>query len=102
MSAKHTPGPWEAWKTSDLMSADQFAIRAGDKRRGIVAECGHEANARLIAAAPELLAVAYLARELLGWIPDEGAFKEGTEAGDCASKLDELLRVAIAKAKPNG
>lgn len=46
--SEHTPGPWSAEP-----SARGFEITAGDRRIG---EAHDEANARLIAAAPELLA----------------------------------------------
>lgn len=55
METKHTPGPWRYESTSGsnyariFLSADEGD---GDNLRGY---CG-EANARLIAAAPELLA----------------------------------------------
>ncbi len=56
---KHTPGPW---KTQRHISLDRLEIRDADGRR--IAECAmdfpmsaktHEANAHLIAAAPDLL-----------------------------------------------
>ena len=56
---KHTPGPW---KTQPHISLDRLEIRDADGRR--IAECAmdfpmsaktHDANASLIAAAPELL-----------------------------------------------
>ena len=66
MSAAHTPGPWVAKHAADK-SGDIGIVGDG----GCVAECFHEirksyegayaeclANARLIAAAPELLAFA--------------------------------------------
>lgn len=60
--SEHTPGPWTV---SDKNSYDDFNIRDGDKR--VVAQAIHPwtvdnaadevaANARLIAAAPDLLA----------------------------------------------
>ena len=64
MSAKHTPGPWEwdgnpcsydrdneapwLWQ-APWKSRDSFPILSGSIK------CGEEANARLIAAAPDLL-----------------------------------------------
>lgn len=57
--AKHTPGPW---KTQTHISLDRLEIRDADGRR--IAECAmdfpmsaktHDANAHLIAAAPEML-----------------------------------------------
>lgn len=64
MSTSHTPGPWRAveWTCHDATS-----VLAGDRQQ--IAECsgfGRDtresaiADARLIAAAPELLAVAQL------------------------------------------
>ena len=59
MEKKHTPGPW---KTQMHISLDRMEIRDANGRR--IAECAmvfpmsaktHDANARLIAAAPELL-----------------------------------------------
>lgn len=59
MEKKHTPGPW---KTQMHISLDRMEIRDANGRR--IAECAmvfpmsaktHEANASLIAAAPELL-----------------------------------------------
>jgi len=62
MSSKHTPGPW----TVEIEDCDDFAFSRGmvyDATNGIVAEVyAHtdmpttEANARLLAAAPDLLA----------------------------------------------
>ena len=60
MSTKHTPGPWElvsrGWNGQFIYGIDERA-----KGRRFIAEVdlnydGAEANARLIAAAPELLA----------------------------------------------
>jgi len=59
MEKKHTPGPW---KTQTHISLDRLEIRDANGRR--IAECAmdfpmsaktHDANASLIAAAPELL-----------------------------------------------
>jgi len=62
--AKHTPGPWSVWKKSlDPAGREDWAILSSENR--IIAEAfwkvetdeymPAEANARLIAAAPELL-----------------------------------------------
>lgn len=45
----HTPGPWVQWNDSNTVSL------AGDKFHRI-ADCMESADARLIAAAPDLLA----------------------------------------------
>lgn len=57
MSApKHTPGPWRVW---DEVAAEVFPDLSGSRVAycGSAADATHMANARLIAAAPELLAV---------------------------------------------
>ncbi|MFO1394674.1 MAG: hypothetical protein U1F09_12995 [Steroidobacteraceae bacterium] len=71
MSARHTPGPWKVCEGSPFTRWYVKAIHA----TYVIAECGisegktGEANARLIAAAPDLLA---LARQY------------ASECGDCA------------------
>lgn len=50
--SKHTPGPWIV---EDFMGRGEYNVRAGDDYVAIVSEEGHLHNARLIAAAPELL-----------------------------------------------
>jgi len=57
--AKHTPGPWEAkntgrhWNNEEI---DNWIITYGKDDEQIVDHCYEEADARLIAAAPDLLA----------------------------------------------
>ena len=77
MSAQHTPGPWKFGKELGARNGEWLvSFDAGSKGRGIaIAETrtgpgSEEANARLIAAAPELLAAlerAYMA--LIGYLP---------------------------------
>jgi len=60
MSAKHTPGPWAIdWNVSriDVFSADAATLVATIRRSTLSAGIDDvaKANARLIAAAPELL-----------------------------------------------
>jgi hypothetical protein len=61
MNSKHTPGPWRYCKENGSPTTGQHMIAGG--KPGYLAEvrdCGSgcvEANARLIAAAPDLLAV---------------------------------------------
>jgi hypothetical protein len=68
MSAQHTPGPWEiaeagSWKDGKRTSTEYFVRRPGDDvaiASEIIDPANNdepsEANARLIAAAPDLLA----------------------------------------------
>ena len=86
MEKKHTPGPW---KTQTHISLDRLEIRDADGRR--IAVCAmdypmsaktHDANASLIAAAPELL------EALIGVV----------KVADRATKEFDKARVAISKA----
>lgn len=53
----HTPGPWEISKLATPDYAPEFAIYAGPGPKvAIVTHGNSEANAKLIAAAPDLLA----------------------------------------------
>ena len=89
MSAKHTPGPWKVARQNPSPTTGEWMI-AGAKP-GYLAEvrdCGSgdvEANARLIAAAPDLLEAAESV--IATW-----------ERGDLAGAVCALDE-AIAKAK---
>ena len=92
METKHTPRPWRYESTSIgsnyariFFSADE---KDGDNLRGY---CG-EANARLIATAPELLEAL---QALLGW--EEAEIKHFGATGPDAWIM-EMARAAIAKA----
>ena len=100
MSQTHTPGPWEV--AADDRNG-QAVVRAEHNE---VATCWHHcvgsiekemrANARLIAAAPELLAAATLGLKVAeSWIHDQ---LDGTKfLADALAELDSV-RAAIAKA----
>jgi hypothetical protein len=101
---KHTPGPWNyhVWGTN---SGKHFGIETADHRHGI---CGvspngnastlltieqHEANARLIAAAPELLAACQSGLDGL-----LAAFPHAPRIPDILHPIINQVRAAIAKA----
>ena len=73
----HTPGPWEAVKANWDRTLIRHALPGDAHVPGYIAEvnnigAGYEANARLIAAAPELLEELQRARRVLvaeGYIP---------------------------------
>jgi hypothetical protein len=85
--SKHTPGPWELEIiTGAYVTADGTHIADVHHGRTATAKAEGHANARLIAAAPELLEALCLAHDYLagnGWDDDP--------------RLD-TIRAAIAKA----
>jgi cytochrome c556 len=95
MEQKHTPGPWSIG--SPLNNPNNgFPIRSeSGEEVAVVADWSHRANieranARLIAAAPDLLEAAIHAEETLSLYV--------AETGEPGAALD-ALRAAIAKAK---
>jgi len=96
MASEHTPGPWAVGGTRDW--PDVISIQTTDVSAVVVAEAYDEADARLIAAAPDLLAALTL------WT-DNGhdghcynCESEYTgEELDCSTNC-QTVRAAIAKA----
>jgi hypothetical protein len=91
MTSKHTPGPWEIdreVRTSINMGAKHIALvnfyNSPDAERNVSGE-EHEANVRLIAAAPELLDALEM---VLGKMPD------WNQAGETVQQI----KAALAKA----
>ena len=90
---KHTPGPWDF----DGNASEGYTLRAAGRSLAVIHRplhqdaAEHHANASLIAAAPELLAIAEKAEEFFS---DPGAFTPTTGKRFCA-----LIQAAIAKAK---
>lgn len=92
----HTPGPWVYRQTADTFQTGRPVFGVGPKRNGavwFVAEQIYEEDARLIAAAPDLLAAL------------EGMLK-GPASGLPAAEYDAIrnaqyaaARAAIAKAR---
>ena len=95
MSAAHTPGPWFAKREGFSTVYIEGRIRPGVLQE--IAACGpteagpetQEANARLIAAAPELL----LALQSL-----MNLFEQHEQAAHTTSPVGDYARAAIAKA----
>ncbi len=93
--SQHTPGPWE-WHYKFTKTSKRIIV-SESANSGVIAPIPSwgsteetEANAALIAAAPELLEAAVLAAEVLIRNPEPLA-----GSGDCY----HALRAAIAKAK---
>lgn len=94
---KHTPGPWRIEQGIYIMppeNSTQFSIC---KMGGIQREESRKANARLIAAAPDLLAAAKRAQELISSAIDL-EYVSG-KPGDPAAVIWRELDAAIAKAE---
>lgn len=98
MSTKHTPGPWRAVDTRD--GGGQWgAVYAGPN-----CICGgmREADARLIAAAPELLAALERLTSYAADIhseSDDGVLTPMRDEHPGAWRMIDAARAALAKAK---
>ena len=97
----HTPGPWYVYPQSDYITAHDtddslFAVATVTTEIDGLLEGDPQANARLIAAAPDLLEACrqFLAAERLA---DEFGV-DGAETIEALIEASELARVAIAKA----
>ena len=105
---KHTPGPWRVAPRSDYPEHADINVDAGT--RGYVALCGKagdeeaEANARLIAAAPELLDALRETLRALESHLDESCRDHGLGHRDmlCSCNQHEVVRARAAIAKTEG
>jgi len=96
-----TPGPWEVAGHSNYIRSRSggFAVAHAEELPGWEWYEGElNANAHLIAAAPELLAALRAARDLLASLPADLVELETMAAEDTACKMIE----AIAKAEGGG
>jgi len=67
---KHTPGPWRINKaTVHTRSENPYTIESANGKKCIVWGMRHKANARLIAAAPDLLEACQYVIEQLKTVP---------------------------------
>lgn len=99
MSSKHTPGPW----TIELSGYGSIICKDG-KSMAVAWPEGlggpsfpHEANARLIAAAPELLEALLEAVEC-GMVPISSVKDGGASTHSRQVRCADMIRAAIAKA----
>jgi hypothetical protein len=90
-----TPGPWSVHGPYAANHGREWEVSSLDGHGIWTARCQSEANARLIAAAPELLE----ALERVIYIRDN---LNGAAAAQAWDKLDGEARAAIARAKGNG
>jgi hypothetical protein len=104
-TAKHTPGPWRIVRTSDYTSdpedTDIQSIEGANGDSVYFTDSGYyrprEEDARLIAAAPDLLEALREIAEDDGRDPDNGIWDEWTEA-EAFSRAQRIAREAIRKA----
>lgn len=98
--SKHTPGPWRAWENTFSDTFGHWTI-SGTKSEGIAEIVGHlgqprEEDARLIAAAPAMLAALNLVTgALLGWME----IADDDDERDSDRLAVEAARLAIAAAE---
>lgn len=96
MTYKHVTGPWAAQKTS-VWSANgdtQIAII----KLGNLSHATYTANARLIAAAPELLEALEDSERIISFALNNGMIMGRQHKHDAESHLDGI-RAAIRKAR---
>ena len=92
MSAKHTPGPWTQGESEIgadcvwLNGATEPKDEMGPSHTWI--DCGTEANARLIAAAPDLLEALKACDEAMSYMSEY----------DIPITLPDMVKAAITKA----
>lgn len=89
MSAEHTPGPWDY---------DAHGIHSNGSRL-VVDPCITESNARLISAAPDLLAVLEGLADDLPELDDDTSPLQGSTAVEVLVNHWDALKAAIAKAR---
>mgnify|MGYP001603505041 CR=1 FL=1 len=88
----HTPGPWHIVRMTNVPSPEAFVVRGEDQNSSAIVSVIGEANARLIAAAPELLEAVKAVQRLIDT-------NSGQLSASQALRADEILRAAIAKAE---
>jgi len=99
--AEHTPGPWEMYITPygiTIASGSAGWAVTTIPPSGPRDNPTHESNARLIAAAPDLLAALYEAREFIDGQIDVVDGSYGEPAPNRAMVLAQEIDAAIAKA----
>lgn len=96
---KHTPGPWKYQENSDVYTHivrhgdDRFLCNLGQDTSGRA-----EADARLIAAAPEMLEALKRAQTFIGNGIELGYIKMPDIESDPANETPKIIAAAIKKA----
>lgn len=109
MTTKHTPGPWVVGPTDDTVVTHLGKDGVRYEVAAIDGDYNHpdkwpvmEANARLIAAAPELLGALVEAKRMLGAYAL--LLERGENASDAArvTAIEKQAAAALAKARGEG
>ncbi|MBA3590365.1 hypothetical protein [Methylibium sp.] len=90
MSGAHTPAPW-------FIEADNGLAASYHLRRAVITSAEHEANARLIAAAPEMLAALVQARKVLA-VAIQANWEDSTDEDVAEHITVKQMDAAITKA----
>lgn len=93
---KHTPAPWQLAK-SEESKLIKVLNKYGTRIAGITPMENDEANARLIAAAPELLALLEEFDGVFSNVLTNRAYSKADKS--LAKRMQDAARAAIAKAK---
>lgn len=96
MKSQFTPGPWTAWGYTIYTDAGLRVAQTWEQERCCLPTPTMEANARLIAAAPELLAALERLLESAEYLKEDSDSAHGYHGEPESFKL---ARAAIAKAK---
>lgn len=99
--AKHTPGPWALDVEARHPWIVTCPVEGFPDLPGKVCEVGYQPNARLIAAAPELLAALSAITTLMGNVDHSRGGGENTARlyGGMLESIREVAGAAIAKAE---
>lgn len=73
--SKHTPGPWiTGMDALDIIPRGEYLVAYPNAAKGrtmLEREAEHEANARVIAAAPDLVDVAHMVLDCITFMPTQ-------------------------------
>lgn len=96
MTTKHTPGPWETSRDAVPAGHVQITVYAAADGQRVATAFREEANARLIAAAPDLLAAM---EEALDALRCEGSYEHLSRrsSGEQIDAAHAILRAAICR-----
>lgn len=98
MTHKHSPSPWELFAGTIINDAEGVLIGCVKEAAGALSNCDintARANARLFAAAPELLAACEAVMKLL----QNAIAADDGHSADELGQAENALSIAITKAK---